>query len=84
MAPSVLAPATWLVLADLALALHVSFVVFVVAGLLLVLAGGWRRWRWVRNPWFRSLHLLAIVFVVGQTWLGQVCPLTTLEMWMRA
>lgn len=84
MAPSAFAPATWIVLADLALALHVVFVVFVVVGLMLVLAGGWRRWGWVRNPWFRAAHLLAIVFVVAQTWLDQVCPLTTLEMGLRA
>jgi hypothetical protein len=84
MAPLVFAPSTWQVLADLALALHVLFVAFVVFGLALVLAGGWRRWSWVRNPWFRTIHLLAILFVVGQTWLEQVCPLTTLEMELRA
>lgn len=79
-----LAPATWLVLADLVLALHVVFVAFVVLGLALVLLGGWRHWHWVRNPVFRAVHLLAIVFVVAQTWLEQVCPLTTLEMALRA
>lgn len=78
------APAIWLVLADAVLALHVMFVAFVVIGLFLVLVGGWMHWRWVRSPWFRAAHLLAIGFVVAQTWLGQVCPLTTLEMWLRA
>lgn len=71
-------------LADAVLALHVAFVVFVVGGLALVLAGGALQWRWVRNPWFRLCHLLAIVFVVVQTWIGMVCPLTTLEMALRA
>lgn len=84
MAQLSLSPAAWLQLADLVLGLHVLFVAFVVLGLVLVLLGGWRHWRWVRNPWFRATHLLAIVFVVGQTWLDQVCPLTTLEMWLRA
>lgn len=84
MAQPVLAPAAWLALADLALALHVLFVAFVVFGLALVLAGGWWGWRWVRNPWFRTIHLLAILYVVGQTWLEQACPLTTLEMSLRA
>lgn len=73
-----------LLLADVVLLLHVLFVAFVVLGLLLVLIGGWRHWRWVRNPWFRITHLAAIVFVVGQTWLGMTCPLTTLEMALRA
>ena len=66
--------------ADLVLAVHTSFVVFVVLGLALILLGGIRDWRWVRNPWFRLGHLLAIGVVVGQAWLGAICPLTTLEM----
>lgn len=69
--------------ADLVLVCHVGFVVFVVAGLLLILVGGCRGWRWVRNPWFRGAHLAAIGVVVVQAWLGIVCPLTTLEMALR-
>lgn len=71
-------------LADLVLALHLAVVVFVVAGLALVVAGNLRGWRWVNNLWFRLAHLLAIATVVAQAWLGLVCPLTTLEMWLRA
>jgi len=71
------------VLADLILLLHSSFVVFVIVGLVCVLIGGARRWRWVRNPWFRWAHLLAIVIVVAQAWLDVLCPLTTLEMALR-
>ncbi len=84
MAQTSAAPAIWLALADAVLLLHVLFVAFVVGALLLVLIGGWRGWRWVRNPWFRIAHLMAIGFVVAQTWLDQVCPLTTLEMELRA
>lgn len=71
-------------LADLVLALHLAVVVFVIAGLALVVAGNLRGWRWVNNLWFRLAHLLAIATVVAQAWLGLVCPLTTLEMWLRA
>lgn len=74
----------YLVAADLALYLHVAFVAFVVLGLLLILAGGWLGWPWVRNGWFRIAHLSAIAIVVVQAWLGIICPLTTLEMWLRA
>lgn len=79
-----LTPTRWLLLADAVLLLHVLFVGFVLLGLLLVLIGGWRGWRWVRNPWFRITHLAAILFVVGQTWLDMPCPLTTLELAFRA
>lgn len=74
----------WYVLAaDLLLTLHCLFVAFVILGLVLVLVGGFRHWRWVRNAWFRGLHLLAIATVVLQSWLGLVCPLTTWEMDLR-
>jgi hypothetical protein len=72
------------ILADGILALHVSFVLFVVIGLVLIVTGGLRGWSWVRNPWFRLGHLLAIAYVVAQAWLGAICPLTTLEMWLRS
>jgi multisubunit Na+/H+ antiporter MnhB subunit len=70
--------------ADFVLLLHASVVLFAVAGLALIVAGKLRGWSWVRNFWFRSLHLLAIGIVVAQSWLGMMCPLTTLEMSLRA
>jgi hypothetical protein len=70
-------------LADLVLVTHVSFVAFVVLGLLAILCGGFAGWRWIRNPWFRGAHLAGIGLVVVQAWLGVICPLTTLEMYWR-
>ncbi|MCR8915088.1 DUF2784 domain-containing protein [Marinobacter panjinensis] len=72
------------ILADTVLTIHVLVVVFVVLGLVLVLAGNRLGWRWVNNPWFRFAHLGAIAVVVAEAWLGVVCPLTTLEMWLRS
>ncbi len=74
----------YLLAADAVLLLHTLFVVFVVAGLVLVLAGGALSWRWVRNRVFRVLHLVAIAVVVAQAWAGVICPLTTLEMALRS
>ena len=73
----------YLLAADAVLLLHVLFVAFVVAGLLLVLAGRLLSWDWVRNWWFRVIHLGAIGIVVLQAWLGVICPLTRLEMYLR-
>ena len=72
-----------LLAADAVLLLHVLFVLFVVAGLLLILTGKLLAWSWVRNWWFRVVHLAAIVVVVLQAWFGVVCPLTTLVMALR-
>jgi hypothetical protein len=73
------------VLANLVLALHLAVVAFVVLGLVFVVLGNVRwRWRWVNNPWLRGAHLAAIAFIVLETCFGVVCPLTTLEMALRA
>lgn len=73
-----------LLIADAILILHVLFVAFVVFGLIAVYAGYFLSWWWVRNRAFRITHLCAIGYVVGQAWLGAVCPLTTWEMALRA
>ena len=70
--------------ADAILLLHVLFVLFVVLGLLLIFAGRFLSWSWVRNPWFRVAHLAAIALVVLQSWLGLICPLTHWEMALRS
>lgn len=71
-------------LADAVLLLHLAVVLFVVGGLAVILVGGLRGWPVVRSMAFRLAHLAAIAYVVAQAWLGAVCPLTTLEMWLRA
>ena len=71
-------------IADLVLALHAALVIFVVGGVPLIVVGNLRGWRWVNGLGFRLLHLAAIAIVAAQAWLGVDCPLTTLEMWLRA
>ena len=73
----------YLLAADLLLFMHVLFVAFVIFGLVLILAGKLLGWAWVRNPFFRVAHLVAIGVVTLQSWLGIICPLTTWEMQLR-
>ena len=70
-------------LADLVLLLHALFVVLVIAALILTIVGGYRRWPWIRNWWFRVTHLVGIAIVVALSWVGVLCPITSLEMWLR-
>ena len=70
-------------LADAVLVLHVSFICFVVGGLVFVVVGNLRSWAWVNGLWFRAAHLVAISLVVAESWLDMPCPLTTLETWLR-
>ena len=71
-------------LADLILATHALFVAFVILALVAILLGRYRHWGWVKNWWFRAIHLLAIGFVVAESWLGLICPLTEWENQSRA
>lgn len=70
--------------ADLVLLLHFAVVAFVVGGLACTLVGNLRAWQWVNGLWFRLTHLGAVLYVAAQAWLGATCPLTTLEMALRA
>jgi Protein of Unknown function (DUF2784) len=70
-------------LADLVLLLHFAIAAFIVGGLALVWLGAPLGWSWVRNPWFRYLHLAAIAFVALEGLLGYVCPLTAWEDLLR-
>src|SRR5918992_993744 len=70
-------------IADALLVVHFLIVVFIVGGLVLVWVGAPLGWRWVRNRWFRYLHLGAIVFVAAEALLGIVCPLTVWEDLLR-
>lgn len=65
--------------ADLLALVHLAYVAFVVVGQGLIVWGGIAAWSWIRNPWFRWLHLGAIGIVVAEVVLGVYCPLTLLE-----
>lgn len=65
--------------ADTVLVVHFLFVLFVVGGLALILAGGPFGWRWVRIRAFRLAHLAAIALVALESLAGMVCPLTRWE-----
>ena len=75
--------ALYTALADAVLVLHLAIVLFVIVGLVAIVVGHRRGWPLVDGLAFRLVHLGAIAFVVVQAWLGQQCPLTTFESWLR-
>lgn len=70
-------------LADALLVAHFAIAGFIVGGLVFVWIGAALGWGWVRNPWFRYLHLAAIVFVAAEALVGMACPLTVWEDLLR-
>jgi hypothetical protein len=69
--------------ADSILLLHACIVIFNVGGLFAIWLGAWRKWGWVRNRTFRTVHLGLILFIAAEAILGVTCPLTLLEDWLR-
>lgn len=70
-------------LADLLVGVHLAYVGYVVIGLVLIVLGICLGWGWVRNPWFRWTHLLAILVVAVEAVIEFECPLTTWENTLR-
>jgi hypothetical protein len=66
-----------ILLADILVTVHLAFMLFVVIAQMLIVAGWLLRWNWVRNFWFRMVHLLSIAVVAGQAGLRIECPLAT-------
>jgi cytochrome c biogenesis protein CcdA len=66
-------------LADLIVVFHTAYVSFVVFGLAAILIGAVFHWGWVRNFWFRAIHLTTIGIVVIEALAGITCPLTDWE-----
>ncbi len=71
------------ILADGTVVFHACYVGFVVLGLAAILLGGACRWNWVRNVYFRVVHLAMIAIVVGEALAGIPCPLTIWEKQLR-
>jgi hypothetical protein len=69
--------------ADILVVIHILYVAYVVVGVVVILIGLRRKWMWVRNPWFRCTHLIAILIVVYELIVKANCPLTTWEMQLR-
>lgn len=60
-------------LADLVLVVHLAFVAFVILGGLTAL-------RWPRLAW---IHIPVALYGAAVEFLGFICPLTPLEVWLR-
>ncbi|HAC89507.1 MAG TPA: hypothetical protein DCF63_02580, partial [Planctomycetaceae bacterium] len=71
-------------LADAVVAIHLTYILVVIVGLLAIVTGRLLGWQWSYNGWFRAIHLLMILVVAVESWLDITCPLTTLEDWLRA
>mgnify|MGYP001105930684 CR=1 FL=1 len=70
-------------LADAVLLVHAAVFLFLIGGWLAICLGHGRGWSWTRYRTFRWAHLATLGVVTLQAWLGWLCPLTSLESWLR-
>jgi hypothetical protein len=70
-------------LANLVVFFHLLYVAFVVVAVPVILLGGWLKWSWVRNFWFRIIHFVMMLVVVVESLIGMTCPMTTWEQDLR-
>lgn len=68
-----------LLLADTISVLHALFSIFVLLGLLTIMIGRWRKWRWTDNKTFRLAHFAAIAAVSLRVIMGMPCPCSQWE-----
>ena len=66
-------------LADTILVVHAIVVLFIVGAVPVIWCGYFRGWRFVRNFWFRIIHLLLMGIVALESILSISCPLTVWE-----
>lgn len=71
-------------LADIVLLFHAILVLFNVGAVPVIWVGYFRGWRFVRNFYFRIIHLLLVGVVAAESVLGIICPLTLWEDALRS
>ena len=65
--------------ANLIAVVHLVYFVFIVGGVVAIVLGPARGVAWVRNPWFRIGHIVAIYMVLVEEVTGFPCPLNVLQ-----
>ena len=78
-----MAPWVYGLAADCTVVVHLAYMLYIVLGEALIVAGALAGWHWVRSPRFRWTHLAAILIVVAETFIGMECPLTKWEYDLR-
>lgn len=63
-------------LTTIVLVVHLGVVVFNIFGMVAVPLGAWRGWPFVREFWWRLVHLASLFAVALQALLGRACFLT--------
>ena len=72
-----------ILLYEIVLLFHFCIFLFITLSFLLIPIGYYQKWEWVKNRYYRLIHLILMGIIFIETILGFICPLTTLENFLR-
>ena len=68
---------------EIVLLFHFCIFLFMILSFFLIPIGYYQKWKWVKNKYYRLIHLILMGIIFIETTLGFMCPLTTLENFLR-
>ena len=68
---------------EIVLLFHFCIFLFMVLSFFLIPLGYYQKWEWVKNKYYRLIHLVVMGIIFIETILGFMCPLTILENFLR-
>ena len=72
-----------IIFSEIVLLFHFGIFLFIVTSFFLIPLGYYQKWKWVKNKYYRSIHIILMGFIFIETILGFMCPLTLLEHFLR-
>ena len=68
---------------EIVLLFHFCIFLFMILSFFLIPLGYFQKWKWVKNKYYRLIHLILMGIIFIETILGLMCPLTILENFLR-
>ena len=68
---------------EIVLLFHFCIFLFIILSFFLIPFGYYQKWEWVKNKYYRLIHLVLMGIIFIETILGFMCPLTILENFLR-
>ena len=72
-----------IIFSEIVLLVHFCIFLFILLSFFFIPIGYHQKWKWVKNRYYRSIHIILMGIIFIETILGFMCPLTILENFLR-
>ena len=72
-----------IIFSEIVLLFHFCIFLFMILSFFLIPIGYYQKWKWVKNKYYRSMHIILMGIISIETILGFMCPFTILENYLR-